>query len=122
MILKQSYQALEPPPLSKAVHGIHVKRMIKLGNSSYFNKLAKFSPFLLAEMDEFIERNSLVINGNNKIKQKHYCCPQCLKAHALICSREMKLGNNIEKIVNKLFEGEVGHGEYYLDGEVLIKV
>lgn len=79
------------------------------------NKGVLISDELISETENFLERNMI----KNAYDQ---CCPRCLKAHAIKKAIDLGLTQKEIDYLDNIFEGEVGHDGYYLDGEELIKV
>jgi len=108
MVLKKSYPALEH---ATSAEGTGVKVI-----------LHGLPDDLLAELEDFVQRNSLgyVEKEDKKI---HYCCSHCLKAHAIKKAKELKLDEKRMSWLNDLFgEHSEGHDGYYIDEDKLVKI
>lgn len=83
------------------------------------------SDSLINEIEDFVNRNDLVKSEFylEEANSLYKCCPNCLKAHALVKAREFGFNEESIKILSTLFKGDIGHyGGYYLDGDELIKI
>ncbi len=91
---------------------------------SKINSQSKFalSQSLIDEINAFSKRNSIIEFYSCAIckKEINQCCPACLKAHALKISKG--LDNEQERLISEIFQGDIGHNEYYLDGKKAIKM
>lgn len=77
---------------------------------------------LIAEIESFIKRNTLVIRKDAVTGGKvHHCCHHCLKAHALKIASEIGLDEAALNYIDSIFDCIAGHDGYYLDEEELIK-
>ncbi len=79
----------------------------------------------IKEINEYARRNSFTFDytiHKNKTSNIRVCCTQCVKAHALEKSKQMKLGKEISDAIEEMFECETGHNGYYIDKEDLKKI
>lgn len=104
---------------------MRLKNVYSWGEGSVFLETEGFVPKkLLNEVMKFRERNALAILAY-RLKDKkpvHYCCPRCLKAYLIKKTRELKLGEEAERMLNKMLKCETGHEGYFIDGNHLIKI
>jgi hypothetical protein len=75
-------------------------------------------------MEDYAEKNDLVksVFYIDEMNSLYKCCPNCLKAHALVKARELGVEEETINSLSKLFKGEIGHNGYYLDEDELIKI
>lgn len=114
MILKKYQQALELPSIvanTSLVQMLLKKKIIGLRNGLLIPDK------LIAEIEEYTNRNSLLTNKSGKIS-----CPSCLKAHLIKKAEQFGLDSPSLKYISSIFKGAFGHNGYYLDEETLIKI
>ena len=72
---------------------------------------------LVKEMDDFVKRNVMAVVESEGCNER--CCNRCLKAFSLKKAEEFSLGQESRDILDAIFNCEVGHDGYYIDGEGL---
>lgn len=119
MILKINNQALEQEILAREV--FEARNFFLRKKNIALHKGLMIPDDLIAEIEEFTERNSLAITkGVDKIA--HKCCDRCLKAHILRKAEEFGLDQDSVNFLDSLIKVETGHNGYYLDEDRLIKI
>ena len=73
---------------------------------------------LIAELEEYSSRNYLPELSSQIIK----CCPDCLKAHAMVTAREFGLDSRATSFLSTLLNGKAGHNGHYLDKERVVSM
>ncbi len=73
---------------------------------------------LVKEMEDFVKRNALAVVEKSEGCNER-CCDRCLKAFSLRKAEEFKLGQESIDVLDAMFNCEVGHHGYYMDGEGL---
>ncbi len=68
---------------------------------------------LKKEMQKFISRNIIV---------KNYCCKSCLNAHILKKANDLQLEPEFVSSLKEEMKEGIGHNDYYLDNNQLIKI
>lgn len=77
----------------------------------------------LRDLEDFEERNSLVVEPNAAhVHHKGVCCSRCLKAYALAKAREMRFACDKIAPLFVLMNCEAGHNGYYEDSGQLVEV
>jgi len=119
MILKINPYALEQKNIEREVS--ETRNFFLKKKSIALQKGLLIPDDLIAEIESFVERNSLAtLNGINKTWNK--CCDRCLKAHIMRKAEEFGLDNGTIKYLESLMKTETGHNGYYLDEDKLIKL
>jgi len=78
---------------------------------------------LIAELEEYTERNSLANLVPEECREEVYgCCPRCLKAHMIKTAEQLGLSSKEREFLSLFVDGETGHHGYYMDGDELVKI
>jgi hypothetical protein len=89
---------------------IHDKQ-VKLG------KGVEIPEALVKEMENFVKRNSMATVKGEGCNER--CCNRCLKAFSLKKAEEFSISQESIDVLDAMFNCEVGHEGYYMDGEGL---
>ena len=122
MVLKKFSQALEGVDSLKTNSSRNF--FLIEGREGSLTGLERLPPKLLLRAKVFSRKNSLVAVAS-RLKDKrivYRCCERCLKAHLVGEASRMELGKEVEKVLRGLFDCELGHEGYYLDGGKLRRV
>lgn len=125
MILKTYQQALENIRKITEINSLDFRGVMLSSKSEALPYGVMLPDNLIAEMESFTERNSIVSIEAQVGKSRaelNRCCPRCLKAHALKTGKEIGLDKLSLSFISGLFECELGHEGYYLDGDSLVKI
>lgn len=125
MILKTYQNALENIRKITETNSLDIRGMMLSSKIEALPHGVMLPDNLIAEMESFTERNSLInIEAQAQMgkAELNHCCPRCLKAHALKVGRDLGLDNVSLSFISGLFDCELGHEGYYLDGDNLIKI
>lgn len=122
MVLKKLFQAVEEKVFA-AEGGLWMEQVLSQIGEGSIEGAKTLPENLVVEMRDFIKRNSLAIVAYKIEGRKplYCCCPRCLKAHLMRKCRESGFGN-YKKAIGKMFDCEIGHGEYYMDGSELSRI
>ena len=122
MTLKTNSLALEHPA---SISGMRIQRQItEILFESVKSKRNVLPDALVEEIEDFTERNSLVIVGYGLGDRRplHRCCQSCLKAHLVKTAKDLKLNKRVINYILSSFSCAMGHNEYYLDEDKLVKI
>jgi hypothetical protein len=100
-----------------------ILKTIKSAPETIFIEEQFFPEVLAREMQNFKERNSLLvkeytIHDRNPV---HTCCPNCLKAFTIKKAKELGIPLDVVNQIRRIFRCGEGHNGYYLDKGTLKK-
>ena len=114
MVYQQTQTASESP-----IDGSSLIKIILDRKISALSEGIILSDNFIAEIESFIERNSLA-KYHPEFVESNESCPRCLKAHMISLANKQNIGIGSMKILDSLIDEEIGHNGYYLDeGEVI---
>lgn len=79
----------------------------------------QFSEKFISEMEAYLSRNIVVNDKDADLEESH--CLACLKAHALALAEKYSLSPEALKVL-KAINADIGHLQYYRDGEEIRRV
>lgn len=112
MTLEQSYTRVKRILLAC---GIPAKRA-----SLNLVRLAYFPKEFLDGLEAFQKRNLIAHEGGHK--HNAFCCPRCLKAHALKISQDVTVNIYSLSLLFNMLNCETGHNGFYVDRDDVAKV